>query len=115
MKTQREIKEGLINKIEKMKNILGNKEDLRLYNKEGAIVYKFCTYSDVTSCEYTYDKNGKVLTGKGSDGYWFKFTYDNEGNELTYENSEVDKRGFEIQEFTMEELVTKLGDFKLIK
>ena len=64
---------------------------------------------------YTYDKNGRTLTGKTSDGYWNKYTRDEKGNELTYENSYGKKRGFNVPEFTMEELIKKLGDFKLIK
>ena len=99
-----------------MLNILGNKENLKLYNEVGVIVYKFYTLSDGGySYEYTYDKNGKVLTYKNSDGYWSKYTRDEKGNELTYEDSCGTKRIFEIQEFTMEELVAKLGNFKLIK
>tara|TARA_R110000823_G_scaffold314955_1_gene445111 strand:- start:3837 stop:4136 length:300 start_codon:yes stop_codon:yes gene_type:complete len=99
-----------------MKNILGNKKDLEFYNKDGVMVYEFCTLSDDSySYEYIYDKNGNLLTGKYSDDYWSKYTYDNKGNELTYENSNGTKRGFEIQEFTMEELVKELGNFKLIK
>ena len=107
-----------------MKNVLGNKEDLKFYNEEGVLVYEFYTYSDTrSSYEYTYDKNGmaltykngKPLTYKNSNGYWNKYTRDNEGNELTYEDSRGKKRGFDTPEFTTEELVKKLGDFKLIK
>tara|TARA_R110000823_G_scaffold314955_1_gene445112 strand:- start:4140 stop:4436 length:297 start_codon:yes stop_codon:yes gene_type:complete len=98
-----------------MKNIQGNQKNLRFYNKKGIMVYKFRAYSDENSYENTYDKNGEVLTGKNSYGDWYKYTRDKKGNELTYENSNGEKRGFEIQEFTMEQLVTKLGSFKLIK
>tara|TARA_R110000822_G_scaffold807_4_gene3574 strand:- start:260 stop:556 length:297 start_codon:yes stop_codon:yes gene_type:complete len=98
-----------------MKNILGNQEDLEFYNKEGVMVYAFYTYSNGSgSYENTFDKNGEILTGKDSTGYWSKYTRDEQGYELTYEDSGT-KRGFEIQEFTMEQLVKKLGDFKLIK
>ena len=128
-----------------MKNILGNKEDLEFYNKEKVKVYEFYTYSDSrNSYEYTYDKNGMALTYKNgkpltyknsngcwhkhtrdnegneltyknSNGYWNKYTRDEKGNELTYEDSRGKKRGFDTPEFTTEELVKKLGDFKLIK
>ena len=98
-----------------MKNILGNQENLKLYNEKGIMVYEFYTFRDGSSSECTYDNNGRALTLKSSSGHWSKWTRDNEGNELTYENSKGIKRGFEIQEFTMEELVKKLGDFKLIK
>ena len=99
-----------------MKNVLGNQKDLEFYNKEGVKVYEFYTYSDSrNSYEYTYDKNGKTLTSKKSYGYWNKYTRDEKGNELTYESSCGKKRGFETPEFTMKELVKKLGNFKLIK
>ena len=100
-----------------MKNILGNKKDLEFYNKDGVMVYEFHTYSDGSYFyEHTYDKNGIILTYKNSDGpFWFKWTRDDEGNELTYENSKGTKRGFDTPEFTMEQLVKKLGNFKLIK
>ena len=64
-----------------MKNILGNTNDLELFNKEGKRVYEFKIYSDGYSYEYTYDENGKELTYKNSTGY----SYD---NQLTYKNSE---------------------------
>ena len=98
-----------------MKNILGNQEDLEFYNKEDVKVYEFYTLSYRNSYENTYDKNGEILTGKCSDGHWSKYTRDEQGNELTYEDSNGAKRILKIQEFTMEELVKKLGDFKLIK
>ena len=119
-----------------MKNVLGNQKDLEFYNKEGVKVYEFYTYSDTDSYEHTYNKNGMTLTYKNSNGcwhkytrdekgraltyetsddYWYKYTRDEQGNELTYENSRGEKRGFNTPEFTMEELVKKLGDFKLIK
>ena len=56
-----------------------------------------------------------ILTIKNSHGYWSKYARDDEGNELTYESSCGTKRGFETQEYTMEQLVKKLGNFKLIK
>ena len=67
-----------------MKNILGTTEDLTFYNKEGALVYEFYAFSDGYSYERTYDENGDMLT---------------------YKNSEGVKRGFEIPfEFTIEGL-----------
>jgi YD repeat-containing protein len=66
--------------------------------------------------KYTYNSNGKELTYEDSDGFWNKLTYDSNGNELTYENSNGVKRGFDIPEFTMEELIEKLGyNFKIKK
>ena len=128
-----------------MKNILGTQEDLTLYNKAGIMIYEFCkrpdgwlfeyTYSDdgyvLTgknsngySWERTYDENGNELTFKDSDGFWYESTYDESGNELTFKNSNgaIIKRICRIshqrkvaQEFTMEQLVEKIGNFKLIK
>lgn len=119
-----------------MKNILGTTEDLELYNKEGVIVYEFENDSNGFSCESIYDLNGYILTYKDSNGfsyeqtndsngntlnfknsagYWWESTYDSNGNELTYKNSNGVTRGFEIPEYTMEELVEKLGNFKIKK
>jgi len=77
-----------------MKNALETTENLKLYTKEGIMVYEFY---------------------KSSNGYWFKNTYDEKGNELTYEDSYGRRIGFDIPEYTMEELVEKLGNFKLKK
>ena len=118
-----------------MKNILGTTEDLELFNKEGKRVYSF-DKTDGFSSESTYDSNGKSLTYKDSNGfsyeqtndsngntlnfknskgYWYEYTRDSNGNELTYKNSYGVTRGFEIPEYTMEELVEKLGNFKIKK
>ena len=65
--------------------------------------------------ERAYNKNGNQLTYKNSKGYWQKYTRDEKGNELTYENSEGTKIGFDIPEYTIKDLVKKIGNFKLIK
>ena len=127
-----------------MKNILGTQEDLRLYNKAGNLVYRFIkaefyffesTYdsngNELTfknskgySWEKTYDDDGNQLTFKDSEGYSNERTYDDDGNVLTYKNSQgaIIKRICKIshqrkvaQEFTMEQLVIMVGNFKLIK
>jgi hypothetical protein len=77
-----------------MKNILGTTENLELFDKEGRIVYRFHKPLYGFSCEYTYDSHGKELTYKNSDGV---------------------TRGFDIPEYTMEELVERLGNFKIKK
>ena len=51
-----------------MKNILGNTEELELFNKEGKKVYHFYKDSDGFSWERTYDSNGNGLTYKDSNG-----------------------------------------------
>ena len=98
-----------------MKNILGKTEELELFNKAGKRVYRFCKKSDVFSSESTYDSNGKELTFKNSNEYSHEYTYDSHGNPLTYKDSNGFTRGFDIPEFTMEELVEKIGNFKIKK
>jgi YD repeat-containing protein len=119
-----------------MKNILGTTENLELFNKDGKRVYQFIknsngfsyeytrdsngnqlTYksSDGFSSEYTRDSNGNELTFKNSNGFSYEYTYDSNGKELTYKDSNGVSRGFDIPEFTMEELVKKIGNFKIKK
>jgi YD repeat-containing protein len=98
-----------------MKNILGTTDNLELFNKEGKRVYKFYKGSDRYSYEYTYNSNGNVLTYKDSNGYSHEYTRDSNGNILTYKDSNGITRGFNIPEYTMEELVEKLGNFKIKK
>jgi hypothetical protein len=72
------------------------------------------------------DKNGNEIYYQYSDGSWSKYTYDDNGNELTCKTSTgyyrikgeyVTKEEFEAfvntPEYTMEELVSKIGNFKL--
>jgi YD repeat-containing protein len=95
-------------------------------DKKGNEIY--CQWENGTWFEYTYDEKGNVLTYKDSDGYWYEITYDDNGNELTFKNSNdaykikgfsVTKREFEAfvntPEYTMEELVSKIGNFRLKK
>jgi hypothetical protein len=71
--------------------------------------------SDGFSSEYTRDSNGNELTFKNSDGFSSERTYNSDGKELTYKDSNGEMRGFDIPEYTMEELVEKLGNFKIKK
>ena len=102
-----------------MKNIFGKEEYLNLYNKDGNLIYEYYKYSDgykhECACECTYDLNGKALKFKNSYGYSSEYTRDLKGNELTYENSNGTRRGFDIPEYTMEDLVEKIGNFKIKK
>ena len=124
-----------------MKNVLGTEENLRLLNKDGKKVYDYYKntydskgnhkYTEVTydlkgnmltfknskgfSSERTRDSNGKELTYKNSDGYSYEYTRDSKGKELTYKNSDGERRGFDIPEYTMKELIAKIGKFKIIK
>jgi hypothetical protein len=106
---------ALVVKENTMKNILGTTENLELFNKDGKIVYEFSQASDGFSYERTCDSNGKVLTFKDSTGYSSEYTRDSHGKELTYKDSNGVSRGFDIPEFTMEELVEKIGNFKIKK
>ena len=98
-----------------MKNILGTEDKLNLFNKNGIRVYEYYKDSYGYSYEFARDSNGKVLTYKNSDGFSYEATYDLNGNELTFKNSDGVSRGFDIPEYTMEELVNKLGNFKIKK
>ena len=98
-----------------MKNILGTTEELELFDKVGRMVYDFYKNSDGYNYECTYDSEGNELTFKDSDGFSCEYTYDSNGNELTYKNSDGVTRGFDVPEYTMEELVERLGNFKIKK
>jgi hypothetical protein len=77
-----------------MKNIFGTTENLELFDRDGRLLYNFY---------------------KGLYGYSAETTYDSNGNELSYKNSDGVTRGFDVPEYTMEELVEKLGNFKIKK
>ena len=96
-----------------MKNALGKNENLTLFNEQGKKVYDYYNDIDDYWSEYTYDENGNILTFKNSDGMWYEYTRDEKGNKLTYKNSNGKTRVFDTPEYTMEELVNKLGNFKI--
>jgi YD repeat-containing protein len=98
-----------------MKNILGTTENLELFDRDGRRVYCFNKKFNGYSYQYTYDSNGKTLTFKDSRGFSSEYTRDSNGKELTYKDSNGVSRGFDIPEYTMEELVEKLGNFKIKK
>ena len=95
-------------------NIQGENKSLELFNKKGTRVYEYYTYSFGAWFEYTYDEKENKLTYKDSNGSWHKYTYNKKGNKLTFKDSEGINTGFDIPEYTMENLVEKLGNFKLI-
>ena len=86
-----------------MKNILGTEENLELFNENGIKVYEYFKWSDGYWDEYTYDSQGNKLTYKDSDGYSYEYTYDSQGNELSYKNSNGVTRGFD-KTYTIEEV-----------
>ena len=69
-----------------MKNILGTEENLELFNENGIRFYEYYNNSNGFSCEYTYDSNGNELTFKNSNGFSYEYTRDSQGNELTYKD-----------------------------
>ena len=65
------------------------------------------------------DKNNKQIYFENSDGYWWKLEYDSNNNEIYYEDSDgtiIDNRPKLTPEFTMDELIAKVGfEFKIKK
>lgn len=62
-----------------------------------------------------YDSNSNEIYFENSREFWFKQEFDSEGNEIYYEDSDgyiEDNR--KIPEYTMAELVEKIGNFKLV-
>tara|TARA_R110000737_G_scaffold265005_1_gene272774 strand:+ start:180 stop:752 length:573 start_codon:yes stop_codon:yes gene_type:complete len=121
-----------------MLNKNGNTEDLKEFHSNGEASYQFyeglCDYS----YEYTFDKNGNILTYKNSDDYSYEctrdkfgnvltfknsedysseFTYDKNGNELTFKNSEGVKRGFKtpVEETKTKIMLNKNGNTENLK
>ena len=68
---------------------------------------------------YKYDSNNNEIYYENSNGHWIKQEYDSNNNEIYYENSDGiidDNRPKLTPEYTMEELVKKLGfEFKIKK
>jgi len=65
------------------------------------------------------DKNNNRIYYENSDGYWSRSEFDSKNNEIYWENSYgtiINNRPKPTPEFTMEELVAKLGyNFKIKK
>jgi len=65
------------------------------------------------------DENGNKIYWEARNRFWSKREYDERGNEIYYENSDGtirDRRPKSVPEYTMEELVDKLGhNFKIKK
>ena len=107
-----------------MLNKLGTTEKMVIYHPNGKLSYDFTTNPNGIFIEKTFDKNGKTLIIKDSEGYTAFFTRDEQGNKLAYKNSrgyyevknkEVTKEIYEafieslenpIKEYTM---LNKLG------
>lgn len=65
------------------------------------------------------DDNGNVIYHENSTGYWFKYEYDSNNNQIYFENNHgdiIDKRPKSTPEYTMEELTKLIGkEFKIKK
>lgn len=76
-------------------------------------------YSNGEWCKREYDANNNEIYFENSNAYWYKKEFDKNNNEIYCENSTGyinDKRLNATPEFTMEELVAKLGfEFKIKK
>ena len=84
-------------------------KNITLYHKNGDMALWYLEGENGSWDESTYDKNEILLTYKASDGFWRKYTRDEDGKELTYEDSGGTKRGFDIEEMTMEQVCKALG------
>jgi hypothetical protein len=96
-----------------MKNIkeylkIENKE-ITLYHKNGGIAFFYWEGENEEWNERAYHTSGRLLTYKDSSGYWARYTCDEDGDELTFENSKGNKRGFDVEEMTMEQICKALG------
>jgi len=76
-------------------------------------------YSNGFWSKREFDSNNNRIYFENSNGYWAKREYDANNNEIYYENSDgtiTDNRTKPTPEYTMEELVEKLGyEFKIKK
>lgn len=121
-----------------MKNIFETKENIILYHTNFIKAYEFQTDSWGFITERTFDKYGYTLSYKSSTGSTYLYTRDEYGNELAFKNlndyweiknKTVTQQEYEVfiyilqnsakesvKEYTMEELVSKMGhNFKIKK
>ena len=86
-------------------------------NNQGKEIY--CEISDGYWVKREFDDNGNIIYYETSKGYWWKKEFDDKGNQIYYEDSNGyidDKRPKPVPEYTMAELVNKLGhNFKIKK
>jgi hypothetical protein len=89
----------------------------REYDKNNNQIYYENSYGYWDKQEF--DKNNNEIYCEDSDGYWFKQEFDKNNNKIYSEDSDgtiIDNRPNSTPEFTMEELVEKLGyNFKIKK
>ena len=79
----------------------------------------YCEDSDGDWEKREFDGNNNLIYWENSNNFWCKREYDENTNLIYYEDADgdiVDNRPKPTPEFTMEELVAKLGfDFKIKK
>lgn len=79
----------------------------------------YCEFSNGYWIKREYDSNNNVIYCEYSDGYWWKQEFDSNCNIIYFENSDgliEDNRPKSTPEYTMEELIEKLGyEFKIKK
>jgi len=89
----------------------------REYDDKGNLIY----FEDSNGywSKREYDDNRNEIYYENSSGYWMKTEYDDKENQIYYENSNgniMDDRPKPTPEYTMEELVNKIGhNFKIKK
>jgi hypothetical protein len=79
----------------------------------------YCEDSSGYWWKQEFDKNNNLIYYENSCGVWEKLEFDKNNNKIYYENSDgeiIDNRPKPTPEFTMKELVAKLGyNFKIKK
>jgi hypothetical protein len=89
----------------------------REFDSNNNIIYFEDSYGYWSKKEF--DSNNNEIYFKNSHGNWYKQEFDKNNNRIYYESSYgtiVDKRPKPTPEFTMEELIAKLGyNFKIKK
>ena len=81
-------------------------------DSKGKEIYR--EYSNGFWYKSEYDSNGNEIYCENSKGSWYKREYDKNGNQTYRENSDgYIEYNRKIPEYTMEELVEKIGSFKL--
>ena len=86
------------------------------YNSQGNEIY--CESSDGYWYKHEYNSQSNRIYYEDSNGYWTKYEYDSDDNQMYCQSSNgyiKDDRPKPIPEYTMEELVAKLGEFKIKK
>ena len=79
----------------------------------------YCEISNGNWVKREYDNKGNQIYYEDNDGYWEKKEFDDNGNTIYWETPKgivIDDRPKPTPEYTMEELVNKIGhNFKIKK